>query len=287
MSNPSSWAGFNEQRKAILVCDEDTVITEGQFGPSMTIAPELKAQLCKPWEKEAKVNNESNVEIIPNSENLYGPWLYTSFNRGGFRPVNRNQDVTGNATNVGMSAAKSRGVKNQKTNDKDSVLSKDGQYQRRNEVNDVNGNGSRFDVLVDEDSEDVDSIGSKIQSKAKGKGVVTGLKVLTEISNTLDIGSKHGNSLEIPTSLRSKALAKGKQNKVDDAANPLVLMTEAYCLGIIKEARKKTERRNKLRSLAKRPVPKTSMRWWRRIVPKTMKRRLRIQESYNNYIRTL
>ncbi|KAL5833733.1 hypothetical protein ACOSQ3_017407 [Xanthoceras sorbifolium] len=144
MSNPSSWAGFNEQRKAILVCDEDTVITEGQFGPSMTIAPELKAQLCKPWEKEAKVNNESNVEIIPNSENLYGPWLYTSFNRGGFRPVNRNQDVTGNATNVGMSAAKSRGVKNQKTNDKDSVLSKDGQYQRRNEVNDVNGNGLAY-----------------------------------------------------------------------------------------------------------------------------------------------
>ncbi|KAL5756987.1 hypothetical protein ACOSQ2_021733 [Xanthoceras sorbifolium] len=138
------------------------------------------------------------------------------------------------------SNTESRGVnigKNQKTNDKDSALSKDGQHQRRNEVNDVN---------VDEDSEDVDSIDNKIRTK-----------VLTEISNTLDIGSKH------------------------------VSITRAYCLGIIKEARKKTERRNNLRSSTKRPTPKTSMRWWRRIVLKIMKRRWRIQESYNNYIRTL
>ncbi|KAL5801193.1 hypothetical protein ACOSQ3_032825 [Xanthoceras sorbifolium] len=154
--------------------------------------------------------------------------------------------------NGGQSSEKSRGVnigRIQKNNDKDSNIGKEGQHQRLSEVN-VSRNkasdygkqrnsgqgtgkspaqcsnssvrkngGSRFDVLVDEDSEDADIIGSKTQSKEEGKDVNIGHTVLTEISNTLDKGAKIGNSFKIPNCLRRKPLAKGKQNRatVSDA----------------------------------------------------------------------
>ncbi|KAL5770760.1 hypothetical protein ACOSP7_014914 [Xanthoceras sorbifolium] len=50
MANPSSWAGFGEKKEKLLIRDEDAIISQGPYGPMMTISPYLKQKLCIPWE---------------------------------------------------------------------------------------------------------------------------------------------------------------------------------------------------------------------------------------------
>ncbi|KAL5860911.1 hypothetical protein ACOSQ4_002207 [Xanthoceras sorbifolium] len=42
MANPSSWAGFGEKKEKVLIREEDTMISDGPYGLTMTIAPDLK-----------------------------------------------------------------------------------------------------------------------------------------------------------------------------------------------------------------------------------------------------